>query len=195
MSSRCGSRRPRRRRPSPRPNRRASRRTSPRPRLRPRLRSSPRPRLRRPIPRRSRRRSLRPGRRVSRPRRRQARCPRRCRYRRQRRRRDRRRYRRARDPRSRRRRRRLRRPFVWTHTVTGAGTDDVGIETTNRPRPIQGRAGRPAGSTRRTGLNGLTTIILCLLPFANGLGRASRGLLPTKRPVVRKWSRTRTWTR
>ena len=72
--------------------------------------------------------------------------------------------------------------------VTGAGTDDVGIETTNRPRPIQGRAGRPAGSTRRTGLNGLTAIILCLLPFANGLGRASRGLLPTKRPIVRKWT-------
>ena len=78
------------------------------------------------------------------------------------------------------------------YTVTGAGTDDVGIETTNRPRPIQGRAGRPAGSTRRTGLNGLTAIILCLLPFANGLGRASRGLLPTKRPVVRNWSRRRT---
>ena len=58
------------------------------------------------------------------------------------------------------------------YTVTGAGTDDVGIETTNRPRPIQGRAGRPAGSTRRTGLTGLTAIILCLLPF-------------------RKWSRTR----
>ena len=55
------------------------------------------------------------------------------------------------------------------YTVTGAGTDDVGIETTNCPRPIQGRAGRPAGSTRRTGLNGLTAIILCLLPFANGL--------------------------
>ena len=48
-------------------------------------------------------------------------------------------------------------------------TDDVGIETTNRPRPTQGRAGRPAGSTRRTGLNGLMAIILCLLPFANGL--------------------------
>ena len=74
------------------------------------------------------------------------------------------------------------------YTVTGAGTDDVGIETTNCPRPIQGRAGRPAGSTRRTGLNGLTAIILCLLPFANGLGRASRGLLPTKRPIVRKWT-------
>ena len=67
------------------------------------------------------------------------------------------------------------------YTVTGAGTDDVGIETTNRPRPIQGRAGRPAGSTRRTGLNGLTAIIPCLLPVAT-----VSDALGTKRPLARK---------